>query len=67
MKTPSVAVLILLLSACGVETATTAATSAQIKKQEVQQAQQTMDAAKQKIEASTQQVQQRAEQSGGEK
>ena len=67
MKAAALALLPLLLGACGVETATTTATSAQIKKQEVQQGQQTMDAAKQKIEASTQQAQQRAGQSGGEK
>ena len=67
MKSLPFAFASFLLCACGVETATTAATSAQIKKQEVQQAQQTLDAAKQKIEASAQQAQQRAEQSGGEK
>lgn len=67
MKALASALLPLLMAACGVETATTAATGAQVKKQEMQQAQQTMDAAKQKIEASAQQMQQRAEPSDGEK
>ena len=52
-----------LLAACGVETATTAATSMEIKKREMDQAKQTMDAAKQKIEQNTQQILERAAQS----
>jgi hypothetical protein len=55
------------LAACGVETATTAATAAEIKKRELQQGQQNMDAAKQKIEAATKAASDRAAQSGGDK
>lgn len=55
------------LAACGVETATTAATSAEIKKREVQQGQQNLDAAKQKIEAAAKAATDRAAQSGGDK
>lgn len=55
------------LAACGVETATTAAAGAAIKKQEIEQGRQTMDQARQKIDAATQQMQQRAEQAGGDK
>ena len=53
-----------MLAACGVETATTAATSAEIKRREMEQAKKTLDQAKQKIEQSTQQIQQRVEQTG---
>ena len=53
------------LAGCGVETASTAATGATIKKQELDQAKKTMDEAQQKIDQATKQVQQRAEQSGG--
>jgi hypothetical protein len=56
-----------LLAACGVETATTAATSMEIKKREMDQAKQTMDMAKQRIEQNTQQIQQRADQSDPDK
>ena len=50
------------LTACGVETATSAATSAEIKRREMEQARKTMEQAKQKIEQSTQQVMERAAQ-----
>jgi len=53
-----------VLSGCGVDTATTAATGAAIKKQEVEQGRKTMDDARQKVEQAAQQVQQRAEQTG---
>ena len=52
---------------CGVETATTAATSAAIKKQEVEQGKNTMEQAKQKIDKAMEQTQQRAQQDSGEK
>ncbi len=52
-----------MLTACGVETAATAAASAEIKKREMDQAKQTMEAAKQKIEQNTQQILERAAQS----
>ncbi len=48
------------LAACGVETATTAATSAEIKRREMEQAKKTMDQAKQKIEQNTQQILEKA-------
>ena len=52
------------LAGCGVETATTAATGAAIKQQEVGQGKKTMEQAKQKAEQAAQQIQQRAEQTG---
>ena len=54
------AILILVFAAlagCGVETATTAATVAAIKKQEIEQGKKTMGEAQQKIEQATQQMQ----------
>jgi hypothetical protein len=53
---------VLLIAACGVETATTAATSAEIKRREMEAAKKNLDAAKQKIEQSTQQSLERASQ-----
>jgi hypothetical protein len=67
MRTLFIVLAAASLAACGVETATTAATAAEIKKREVQQGQQTMDAAKQKIEAATKAAGDRAAQSGGDK
>ena len=55
------------LTACGVETAATAAASAEIKRREMEQAKTTMERAKQKIEQNTQQIQQRADQANPEK
>jgi hypothetical protein len=52
------------LAGCGVETATTAATSAAIKQQEVDAGKKTMEQAQQKVEQAAQQIQQRAEQTG---
>ena len=53
------------LAGCGVETATTAATGAAIKKQEIEAGKKTMEQAQQKIEQtmqqSAQQTQQRAQ------
>ena len=59
MKTFLAIVATAALAGCGVETATTAATAASIKKQELEQGQKTMEQMKQKIDASMQQVQQR--------
>jgi small-conductance mechanosensitive channel len=53
---------LLSLAACGVETATTAATGAAIKKQEVDAGKKTLDQAQQKIDQAAQQMQKRAEQ-----
>jgi len=60
MKTILVIVATAALAGCGVETATTAATVASIKKQELEQGQKTMQQDQQKIDASMQQLQQRA-------
>ena len=57
----------LSMSGCGVETASTAATGAAIKKQELEQGKRTMDQMQQKIDQAGQQAQQRAEQDGGDK
>jgi curli biogenesis system outer membrane secretion channel CsgG len=48
------------LAGCGVETATTAATAASIKKQELQDGQRTMQRAQEKIDGAMQQMQQQA-------
>ena len=50
------------LAGCGVETATTAATSAEIKRRKMEQAKNTMEQAKQKIEQSTQKIMERTTQ-----
>ena len=52
---------------CGVETASTAATAASIKKQELQEGQKTMQRAQQNIDGAMQQVQQRADPSEEQK
>ena len=59
MKTLLVVVTAALMG-CGVETASTAATAASIKKQELQEGQKTMERAQQKIDGAVQQMQQRA-------
>ena len=55
-------VLATTLAACGVETATTAATVAEMKRREVEQAKNDLDRVKQKIEQNTQQIMQGAQQ-----
>lgn len=55
------AIALATLAACGVETATTAATVAEAKRREMEQAKKTLDMAKQKIEAASQQMQKSAE------
>ena len=60
MKTLLVIVATAALAGCGVETVGSAATGAAIKKQELEQGQKTMQQAQQKIDASMQQMQQRA-------
>lgn len=52
----------MLLAGCGAEVATTAATSAAIKKQEAEAGQQMKEMADKKIDAATKAIQQRAEQ-----
>ena len=49
------------LAGCGVETATTAATGAAIKKQEVEEGKKTMEQARQNVGQAMEQVQQRAD------
>jgi len=51
-----------LLSGCGVETASTAATATTLKKQEMEQGKKTMEQMQQKIGQSMEQAQQRADQ-----
>jgi curli biogenesis system outer membrane secretion channel CsgG len=54
------------LSACGVETAGTAATGAAIKKQELEAGKQTQQRANQKIDQATKQMQESAQKRGGD-
>ena len=61
MKQLVIVILIAALAGCGVETASTAATAAAIKKKEMEEGQKTMEQTKQKIDAAMQQTQQRAE------
>ena len=53
---------LLILAACGVDTATTAATGAAIKKTEVEQGKKTLEQSQQRVEQAAQQIQQRADQ-----
>ena len=54
------------LSSCGVETATTAATVAEMKRREMEAAKKNLEQAKQKIEQNTQQIMERASQSASQ-
>lgn len=54
-----------LLAGCGVETATTAATGASIKKQEMEEGKRTQDRAQQRIDQMQEQMRGRAEQAAG--
>jgi len=60
MKTLLALIAAAALAGCGVETATTAATAASIKKQELEQGQKTLQRAQQKIDAAVVQMQERA-------
>lgn len=53
-----------MLVGCGVDAASSAATAASLKKQEIEQGQRTMQQAQQKIDAAMQQAQQRAAAAG---
>ena len=55
---------IFALTACGVETATTAGTAAALKKQEIEQGKKTMQQMQQNINQTMEQAQQRANQAG---
>jgi polyhydroxyalkanoate synthesis regulator phasin len=59
----TITITMVALSGCGVETASTAATAAALKKQEVEQGRKTVDQAQQKIGQAMEQAQQRAGQS----
>ncbi len=67
MKTFLVAIAALALAGCGVETATTAATAASIKKQELEQGQKTMQQMQEKVGAAVGQMQERAASEGDAK
>jgi len=60
MKTLIAIAIAAALAGCGVESASTAATAAALKKQELQQGQNTMQRAQQNIDGAMQQAQQRA-------
>ena len=60
MRAIFVLALAAALAGCGLETASTAATAASIKKQEMQEGKKTMERAQQKIDGAMQQAQQRA-------
>jgi hypothetical protein len=61
------AIAVVILAGCGVDTATTAATGASIKKQEMEEGKRTQERAQQKIDQMQEQMQQRAQQAGGDK
>jgi curli biogenesis system outer membrane secretion channel CsgG len=61
MRALFVLALAAALAGCGLETASTAATAAAIKKQEMQEGKKTMERAQQKIDGAMQQAQQRAD------
>ena len=54
-------IVLAALAACGVETATTAATVAEAKRREAAQGKKDLDMARQKIEAASEQMQKNAE------
>ena len=60
MKTLVAVAAAAMLAGCGLDVATSAATGASIKKQELEQGQKTMQQAQQKIDGAMQQMQQRA-------
>ena len=64
MKMPLTVVILAILTGCGAEVATTAATGAAVKKKETESAQQSKEIAQTKIDQATQATQQRAEQAG---
>ena len=62
-----VLLVIATVAGCGVDTATTAATGASIKKQEMEEGKRTQDRAQQRIDQMQEQMQQRAQQAGGDR
>ena len=65
MRHTLTAIAILILAGCGVDTASTAATGASIKKQELEEGQRSHDRAQQRIEQMQETMQQRAQQAAG--
>jgi hypothetical protein len=61
------AIAVVIVAGCGVDTATTAATGASIKKQEMEEGKRTQERSQQKIDQMQEQMQQRAQQAGGER
>ena len=59
------AIAVVILAGCGVDTATTAATGASIKKQEMEEGKRTQERAQQRIDQMQEQMQQRAQQAAG--
>jgi NifU-like protein involved in Fe-S cluster formation len=62
MRTITVVSLIVMLAGCGVETASTAATAAAIKKKEIEEGKKTEDQARRQIGDAMDQVQQKSRQ-----
>ena len=58
-------IAVVIFAGCGVDTATTAATGASIKKQEMEEGKRTQERAQQRIDQMQEQMQQRAQQAGG--
>jgi hypothetical protein len=67
MRTILAALAAALLAGCGVETASTAATAAALKKQEIEQGQKTLEQMQKTIGQTMDQAAQRAERAGDEK
>ena len=65
MKNVIFAATLAILAGCGVDTATTAATGASIKKQEMEEGKRSQERAQQKIDQMQEQMQNRAQQAGG--
>jgi curli biogenesis system outer membrane secretion channel CsgG len=63
MKRIAILVLAATLAACGVETATTAATVAEMKRREMEAAKKNLETTQQKIEQNQQQIMKNAQQS----
>jgi hypothetical protein len=64
MRLILVALTVAALAGCGVETVTTAATGAAIKKKELEEGKKTQERAQQKIDQAMDQMQQRAQHAG---
>lgn len=63
MRPVIVAIAVVWIAGCGVETVGTAATGAQLKKQELEEGKRTQQRAQQKIDQATQQMHERAQKS----